>query len=79
MGFKMALIIEGMEEKRMNHDEISLLKSLRDSNAGKDKIICGLIKDLIKKDNQILKLKEGHEFIEKWLRWNQKKQIGDHR
>ncbi len=56
----------------MNNNEIGLLKALRDSNAGKDRVICALAKDGILKDDEITVLRRRVEFLEKWVRWNHK-------
>lgn len=57
----------------MNLNETSLLKSLRDSNAGKDRVICDLIKDGILKDAEIDALRRRVEFLEKWAKWQKGK------
>ena len=53
-------------------EEIGLLKALKDSNAGKDRVICDLIKDSVLKDAEINALRERVTFLEKWAQWNQK-------
>lgn len=57
----------------MNLNENSLLKSLRDSNAGKDRVICDLIRDCIEKDMEIARLRKHVNFLEKWARWQKGK------
>lgn len=52
-------------------DELfGVIAALKDSNAGKDKVICDLAKDNVAKDNEIFNLKGRVEFLEKWARWN---------
>jgi len=57
----------------MNGDKDNLIRSLRDANEGKQRVICDLIKDCIEKDMEISKLKGRIEFLEKWARWNKGK------
>lgn len=48
----------------------SVIKALKAANKEKDKFICMLILDAIKKDEEIDKLGDRVKFLEKWLRWN---------
>jgi len=49
-----------------------LIEALKAANKGRGIVICKLIKDGIKKDNEIKSLKDRIEFLEKWIRWNER-------